>query len=93
MEGILSRLLENLVCRVDRPMALRFLLQPAMAIIFGIRDRLRFAREGLVVRPTSEATAKSTPMTSTSASSKLRSATNSAAGILRYPVQLADLSG
>ena len=46
MEDLLSRLLENLVDRVDRPMALRFLLQPAMAIFFGIRDGLRFAREG-----------------------------------------------
>jgi hypothetical protein len=46
MEDLLPRLLENLVDRVDRPMALRFLLQPAMAIFFGIRDGLRFAREG-----------------------------------------------
>jgi hypothetical protein len=41
MEDLLSRLLENLVDRVDRPMALRFLLQPAMAIFFGIRDGFR----------------------------------------------------
>ena len=46
MEDILLRLWENLVDRVDRPMALRFLLQPTMAIFFGIRDGLRFAHEG-----------------------------------------------
>jgi hypothetical protein len=46
MEDILSRLWENLIGRVDRPMALRFVVQPAMAIFFGVRDGLRFAREG-----------------------------------------------
>jgi hypothetical protein len=47
MEDLLSRLLENLVDRIDRPMALRLLLQPAMAVFFGIRDGLRRNNESL----------------------------------------------
>jgi hypothetical protein len=36
----------DMVGRVDGPLRFRFVLQPAMAIFFGIRDGLRFAREG-----------------------------------------------
>jgi hypothetical protein len=46
MEEFLTRLWEALVGRVDGPLAFRFILQPAMAIFLGIRDGLRFAREG-----------------------------------------------
>lgn len=46
MEELLSRLWDDLVGRVWSPMSFRFILQPTMAILFGIKDGLRFAREG-----------------------------------------------
>ena len=46
MEELLTRLWEDLVGRIGGPMTLRFILQPTMATLFGIRDGLRFAREG-----------------------------------------------
>lgn len=42
----MPRLLENLGGRIDGPMSFRFILQPTMAILFGILDGLRYAREG-----------------------------------------------
>jgi len=38
--------LQNLIDRISGPMAFRFVLQPAMAAIFAIRDGLRDARAG-----------------------------------------------
>lgn len=46
MEDFLTRLWEDLGDRIGGPMHLRFYMQPTMAIFFGIRDGLRFAREG-----------------------------------------------
>ena len=46
MEEFLTRLWEDLVGRIGGPMTLRFILQPTMATLFGIRDGLRYAREG-----------------------------------------------
>lgn len=46
MGEFLTRFWENLIDRLGSPMNLRFILQPAMAVILGIRDGLRFAREG-----------------------------------------------
>ena len=48
MEDILIRIVDNLSDRVTGPMKFRLLLQPAMAIIFAIRDGLKDAREGRV---------------------------------------------
>jgi hypothetical protein len=36
----------DMVGRVDGPLRFRFILQPVMAVFFGFRDGLRFAREG-----------------------------------------------
>jgi hypothetical protein len=46
MEDFLTRVWDHLVDRIGGPMSLRFLMQPTMAIFFGIIDGLRFAREG-----------------------------------------------
>lgn len=46
MDELLSRILENLHGRIDGPMKLRLLLQPAMAIFFAIRSGLMDARDG-----------------------------------------------
>ena len=46
MEELLMRFWENLVDRIGGPMNLRFILQPTMAVLLGIRDGLRYAREG-----------------------------------------------
>ena len=46
MDELLARVLENLVGRVDGPLKFRLLLQPAMAILFAIRDGRKDAREG-----------------------------------------------
>jgi hypothetical protein len=46
LEDFIPRLLENLGGRIDGPMSFRFILQPAMAILFGVLDGLRYAREG-----------------------------------------------
>jgi hypothetical protein len=48
MEELLARILENLVGRVDGPLKFRLLFQPAMAILFAIRDGRKDAREGRV---------------------------------------------
>jgi uncharacterized membrane protein len=36
----------DMVARLDGPLHFRLILQPAMAVFFGIRDGFRFAREG-----------------------------------------------
>jgi hypothetical protein len=36
----------DMLGRVDGPLRFRFVLQPAMAVFFGVVDGLRFAREG-----------------------------------------------
>src|SRR5262249_11159281 len=41
----LTRMLENLAGRVSGPMHFRVLMQPTMALIFGMRDGIRDARE------------------------------------------------
>ena len=46
LEEALTRGWENLVGRWDGPMSFRFLIQPAMAILFAIRAGLKDAREG-----------------------------------------------
>jgi hypothetical protein len=43
---ILERIWTNLLDRPDGPLALRFYLQPAMAMLLGIRDGLADARNG-----------------------------------------------
>lgn len=48
MDEILNRFIENLLGRVHGPMNARLLLQPAMAILFAIRDGRRDAMEGRV---------------------------------------------
>ena len=46
MEEFLTRLWTDLIERGGGPLHFRFILQPVMAIFFGIRDGLRYAREG-----------------------------------------------
>ncbi|WP_192356569.1 hypothetical protein [Mesorhizobium mediterraneum] len=46
IEDILQRFWEDLVARPSGPLALRFLLQPVMATLFGIRDGIKDARDG-----------------------------------------------
>ncbi len=46
IEDILQRFWEDLVTRPSGPLALRFLLQPAMATIFAIRDGIKDANSG-----------------------------------------------
>jgi hypothetical protein len=41
-----ERFRTDVVGRLDGPLHFRLIVQPAMAIFFGIRDGLRFAREG-----------------------------------------------
>ena len=43
---ISQRIWENMLARPRGPLALRFLMQPAMSTIFAIRDGLKDAREG-----------------------------------------------
>src|SRR5450432_4725350 len=43
---MLQRFWENLLARPSGPLALRFLLQPAMATLLAIRDGVKDAREG-----------------------------------------------
>jgi hypothetical protein len=43
---VLSQLWQEIVARPDGPMALRFYLQPLMAVIFAVRDGLKDARTG-----------------------------------------------
>ena len=46
IEEMLQRFWENLLARPSGPLALRFLLQPAMATLLAIRDGAKDAREG-----------------------------------------------
>ena len=46
LEEIIARGWENLVGRFGGPMSFRFLVQPAVAIIFAVRAGLRDARAG-----------------------------------------------
>jgi hypothetical protein len=46
MDEIWQRALENLLGRLNGPLHFRFLMQPAVALFFGIRDGLKDAREG-----------------------------------------------
>ncbi|TIO04496.1 hypothetical protein [Mesorhizobium sp.] len=46
IEDILQRFWEDLIVRPSGPLALRFLLQPVMATLFGIRDGIKDARDG-----------------------------------------------
>lgn len=46
MKDTLVRMFNDVFGRLDGPLHFRFFLQPAMAIIFAIRDGLRDAREG-----------------------------------------------
>ena len=46
MEELVTRLWDDLIGRIGGPMSFRLLLQPAMAMIFAIRDGLKDAREG-----------------------------------------------
>ena len=43
VQDMFSRIWENLVARPAGPLALRFLMQPLMAAIFGIRDGIKDA--------------------------------------------------
>jgi hypothetical protein len=45
MEELFTRFWNDLTGRIGGPMSFRFFLQPAMAMIFAIRDGLRDARE------------------------------------------------
>ena len=36
----------DMIGRLDGPLHFRLIVQPAMAVFFGVRDGLRFAREG-----------------------------------------------
>jgi hypothetical protein len=46
MDEALARLWDNLMGRIGGPMTFRLILQPAMALFFGIRDGLKDARAG-----------------------------------------------
>jgi uncharacterized membrane protein len=46
MEEYFTRLWDDLIGRIGGPMSFRLFLQPAMALIFAIRDGLKDAREG-----------------------------------------------
>ncbi len=46
MEDFLARLGEHLLERLTGPLHLRVLIQPGMALLFGIRDGLKDARSG-----------------------------------------------
>jgi hypothetical protein len=46
MEEALARVWTNLVGRLDGPLHLRFLVQPAVALLLGVRAGLRDARRG-----------------------------------------------
>ena len=43
---VLNRMWEDILARPDGPLSLRFILQPAMAAILGIRDGVNDARTG-----------------------------------------------
>jgi hypothetical protein len=46
VDNVLTRFCENLLSRPAGPMKFRFVLQPAMAIFFAVRNGLQDAREG-----------------------------------------------
>src|SRR5688572_26202995 len=46
MEDLFARVWDNLVGRIGGAMSFRLILQPAVAIFFGIRDGLKDARLG-----------------------------------------------
>ena len=46
MEELLARIWEDLIGRIHGPLTLRLILQPSMAVFFGIRDGLKDARTG-----------------------------------------------
>ena len=46
MDDTLSRMVHDMLGRIDGPLHFRIILQPTMATIFAIRDGLRDAREG-----------------------------------------------
>lgn len=46
MEDLLARLVEDLTGRVSGPMKFRLILQPAMAVMLGIRSGLKDAKLG-----------------------------------------------
>jgi hypothetical protein len=46
MEDLITRFWENLIGRLHGPLTFRLLLQPAMAILYAVRDGVRDAREG-----------------------------------------------
>jgi hypothetical protein len=46
MDDIFTRFLQDLLDRLTGPMRFRLLIQPAVALLFGIRDGLRDARLG-----------------------------------------------
>jgi hypothetical protein len=48
MDDAIQRIVEGIVARVTGPMHLRFMLQPAMAILLGIRDGRLDAKAGIV---------------------------------------------
>ncbi|MGA8732207.1 MAG: hypothetical protein WB608_25860 [Terracidiphilus sp.] len=45
IETVVARVWENLILRISGPMKFRLVLQPAMAIYFGIRNGLQDAKE------------------------------------------------
>ena len=45
MEDLILRILHDLSARLDGPMHLRFIMQPAMSIFFATRDGIRDAHE------------------------------------------------
>jgi hypothetical protein len=46
MEELFTRLWDDLIGRIGGSMSFRLILQPAMALIFAIRDGSKDAREG-----------------------------------------------
>ena len=46
MDDTFTRFFNDVFARLDGPLHFRFVLQPAMAIFFAIRDGLRDARQG-----------------------------------------------
>jgi len=44
--GVLERILENLIARLDGPLHFRFVFQPLVATILGVVDGVRDARAG-----------------------------------------------
>jgi len=46
MDPTWQRIAEDMIGRLDGPLHLRLIMQPAMAMVFGIRDGIKDAREG-----------------------------------------------